>query len=269
MANMACDVDELSNGRTILGIGTGSPEFLASVHGLDTSNLLPLMREYVEALEVAFRFFTTGEPTVYEGQYYQMYELPFVDRFWTRPERTRVPIYAAGVRPKMLASLAKNADGILGYLLPPSYVRDVAQPAIDAGARRAGRDPADIDLVSMTPCSPHPDRKEAMRRARMHVGVYCVHPTSDPMVQHMGLAKEQYAVREALFSKGIESLEHVTDDKLVDAFAIAGTPDDCRKKFKEYQVVLPHVMLHTPYTSPITKDESADTFQHILETFAQ
>ncbi|MGH7966668.1 MAG: hypothetical protein ACRERD_33390, partial [Candidatus Binatia bacterium] len=82
------------------------------------------------------------------------------------------------------------------------------------------------------------------------------------------LEKEYRAIREALLTKGPQALES-TDDKLVETFSIAGTPDECRRQLADYEGLLPLPLLHTPYFDPLTAEESEDGFRGILETFGQ
>ena len=266
-AVMAADIDELSGGRMILGLATGSPDFLVTLHGLQYSEPIGRLRDYVLALRVAWDALVTGQPPTYQGKFYQVYGLPLMED-WKRPAlRDRLPIYLSAVRPRMLQTAGEVADGALGFMLSPHYLREVAPPNLAIGAERAGRDPGDVDLASFVICSPHPDREEARRRARIQVGIYAAHPLSDAMIQFHGLEKEQEVLRTALFSTGPQSLPEVCDEKLVDLFAISGTPDECRRQLSEFDGALPHVVLHTPYMLPLTSEESAETFRLILEAF--
>jgi alkanesulfonate monooxygenase SsuD/methylene tetrahydromethanopterin reductase-like flavin-dependent oxidoreductase (luciferase family) len=69
--------------------------------------------------------------------------------------------------------------------------------------------------------------------------------------------------------EGPSCLGRVTDDKLVEAFSITGTPDECRRKIKDYETTLPQTILHTPYVPPLAEEDSADAFYDILATFSR
>jgi len=75
----------------------------------------------------------------------------------------------------------------------------------------------------------------------------------------------------ALIADGPKVLEHVTSDRLVEAFGIVGTPDECRNQAKVYQDLLPNrtLLLHTPYVPPLTREESADALRGIVEAFGR
>jgi 5,10-methylenetetrahydromethanopterin reductase len=161
------------------------------------------------------------------------------------------------------------SDGVLGFMLPPKYLRDVYLPAVAEGARKAGRNPKDVDVACETVCSVSKDRAEAYRRAGFQVGIYLAHPVMAPLAKSMGVAKEREACLETLMTRGPMALGDEVDDKLVDAFSIAGTPDECRQKLKEYEDCLPNVLLHPPYMPVLSREESADAYANIISTFGR
>jgi alkanesulfonate monooxygenase SsuD/methylene tetrahydromethanopterin reductase-like flavin-dependent oxidoreductase (luciferase family) len=142
-------------------------------------------------------------------------------------------------------------------------------PHIEEGARSAGRDPADVDITSLVLCSVSDDRKAARRLARINVGNYVAFPVSQTVVEFMGLTEERDAVVQALLEQGPAALETATSDALVDAFAIAGTPDEAAEQLAAFEGGLPHIVLHTPYVPPITREESDAAFRAIVNTFAR
>jgi alkanesulfonate monooxygenase SsuD/methylene tetrahydromethanopterin reductase-like flavin-dependent oxidoreductase (luciferase family) len=230
-ANAAADIDELSDGRTLLGLGTGSPEFLHHFHDIREPKPLARMRDYLAAVRASWHYLETQEAGIFEGTH-QRLDFPDFMPFGTRPlVRSTIPIYLAGERPKMI--------------------------------QLAG----EIDIASEIICAVHPDRSIAMRRARIQVGMYAAHPVGDAIVARNGLEKEQQAVREALLLGGVDALEDTTPDALIEALSISGTPDECRDQLRDYERVLPHVLLHTPYVPPLRTEESQDAFRQIIDCF--
>lgn len=270
MANAALDIDELSGGRTILGIGMGAAGFADVFTGGAYDHPAPRIREYIQAMRCAWKHFASGEPVDFSGKYHS-FTTPAFNPFGGRRSVVRedIPVYVAALRPTMLKLAGEVADGVIGYMMTPRFVTEMVIPNITEGARRAGRDPAGIDIASETICSISTDRDEAYRRARIQVGIYMSYPVSAPLVDIMGLQSEREAVLQALMTKGPDALQDVVDDKLVDAFSITGTPDEARRKVAEYEGKLPHILLHTPYVPPLEQDASADAFANIVETFSR
>jgi alkanesulfonate monooxygenase SsuD/methylene tetrahydromethanopterin reductase-like flavin-dependent oxidoreductase (luciferase family) len=267
-ANTALDIDTYAHGRVLLGIGMGDP-MLTATSGADVSHPYPKLREYVQAIRAAWSFLATGEPQGYEGTHYQAQFPPAVAQgFFSRSSyRDTVPIYLAAMRPKMVELAGEIGDGLLGTMYTPEALESIIRPALARGAAKAGRDPDAIDIVSYTICSPHDDRAEARRRARIHVGAYVALPGTDPIVAVHGFQEEQQALRQAVFTQGVSALATETPDRLVDAFAICGTPEECRKQFAAYDGTLPHVMLHPPSIPPMDPADTKDSFARILQTF--
>jgi probable F420-dependent oxidoreductase len=268
-ANAAADVDEASGGRMVIGMGIGAAGFADAYSGAPMDHPATRLREYIEIMKLCWKHCDTGEPVEFHGKYHDFASPafnPFGTRTVTRPE---IPIYLAALRPTMLKLAGEVADGVIGYMMSPKYLDEVVWPNLKAGAQRAGRDPSKLTIASETICSVHPDRAEALRRAKIQVGVYASYPVSEPLVAQHGLEKERLAVLDALMKEGPGCFERVVDDKLVEALSITGTPDECRRKLADFGETLPHVILHTPYVAPLSQEESADSFAQIVETFAR
>lgn len=273
IANQAADVDELSNGRFTLGLGTGAPEFLGSFHGLGyPAKPRSQFVEFVRAVRASWHHLQTGDPTPFQGEFYRMTPPPMNP--WERRTlaRPQIPIVMAGMKPRMMQSAGEVADGLFGTLYTPRYISEVVLPNLTIGAERGGRDPSKVDIASYLICSVSKDRAEALRRARIHVGMYTAGtPIGDEITRWHGLEADMLAVRQALISEGPKALEHVTSDRLVAAFSLAGTPDECRRQLRPYEEALQGrtIILHTPYVPPLTREESADAFKGIVEAFGR
>jgi 5,10-methylenetetrahydromethanopterin reductase len=269
MANAAADVDETSEGRLLLGMSIGGGGFAELVHGASFDHPAPRMKEFIEVMRLAWDW-TAGQPVEpYRGRFHSFTEPvfnPFGRRAMARP---RIPVYLGALRPRMCRLAGEVADGCLGYFLPPAYLRDVVIPNVAEGARRAGRDPAEIDIASETVCSVSPDRAEAYRRARYQVGIYIAAEVSIPMAEQMGLAADREACLQALMAGGPEALQDAVSDKLVEAFSITGTPDEAREQLRQFDDCLPHVLLHPPYMPVLSAEETADAYYNILTTFGR
>lgn len=265
LANAAADVDELSNGRMLLGLGIGVPEFLEAFHSTDAKRAVGRVREYIDVLRLSWTYLHAGEAEAYEGEHYRFTPPPLNPWGVRTVARPRIPIYLAAMRPQLLALTGQKADGWVGYLATPRFVEERVIPGIAVGAEKAGRDVADIDLACEVICSVSPDRDVAMRRARIHVGFYVAHPVSDVVVQLHGLEEEQGRIRQAFMTEGLAGLEK-TDDRLVEAFSISGTPEEARQKLDDYEAI-PHLVLHTPYVPPLTAEESEDAYRNIVSAF--
>jgi probable F420-dependent oxidoreductase len=264
-ANAAADVDEISGGRLTLGIGTGVPEFLQAFHSVKYERPVGRLREYVECLRRSWAYLAGEKVDNYEGQTYSFTAPPFNPWGLREMPRPHIPILLAAMRPQLLSLAGQLADGWIGYLATPKFLEERVIPGLEKGCQKAGRDISELDIAADVICCPHPDREVAIRRAKLHVGFYVTHPVSDVVAELHGVEDHIATVRRNLMTRGLDGLAD-TPDELVELFAIAGTPEECRQQLEPYSV-LPHVVLHTPYVPPFTAEESDDCFRQIVDTF--
>jgi probable F420-dependent oxidoreductase len=266
-ANAAADIDELSGGRMLLGLGLGVPEFLRRFHSVDASKPVTRLAEYIDVLRRSFDYLGSGDEAPFDGTYYRFQPLP-KNPWGTRTlARPQVPVYLAAMGPQLLELCGRKADGWVGYFATPRFLKEFVKPAIAAGADRAGRDLSDVELVALAVCCVHPDRDVAMARARRQVGFYVVHPVSDAVVALHGLQEPVDELRARMRAEGPAAFAH-TDDRLVELLSITGTPEEARQKLAQFEGMVDHVALHTPYVPPFTAEESADAYENILSAFA-
>jgi alkanesulfonate monooxygenase SsuD/methylene tetrahydromethanopterin reductase-like flavin-dependent oxidoreductase (luciferase family) len=267
MANAAADLDELTGGRAILGLAHGAEMFADTLNGVDISHPLPRIREYIELLRAQWKWLSDGEPFSYEGRFYSAAS-PAMNPWGVRTMvRPRIPIYLSVVRPRMLELTGEVAEGWLGYFCTPRYLADVARPHLETGATRVGRSLGDIDRAALVICSVCEDRAEAMRRARIQVGSYMCFGGADPMVQFEGLGEQRDQLVQGLLTSGFSAFDALPEET-VKTFAVCGTPDEAREQVAQYEGLLDHAVLHTPYVPPLAQADSEECFRNIIATFA-
>ena len=143
VAMTAMSLDAMSNGRFLLGLGVSGPQVIEGWHGIPFDRPLQRMRETAEIVRRIVR----GERVTYKGR---VYELPLPGgegkalRSAAKP-RPGIPIYLATLSPKSLEMTGEIADGWLGTSFMPEHAH-VFLESLEAGAKRAGRSLAHIDL---------------------------------------------------------------------------------------------------------------------------
>lgn len=143
VAMTANTLASMSGGRFILGLGVSGPQVIEGWHGVPFARPLQRTRETVEIIRKAL----SGERLVYDGE---IYHLPRPGgegkalSIGPRPANP-VPIYLATLGPKNLELTGELADGWIGTMFIPEHA-DNFFGHIAAGAARAGRSLADIDL---------------------------------------------------------------------------------------------------------------------------
>src|SRR5215470_8817818 len=97
-------LDELSDGRMIIGLGTSGPQVIEHFHGVKFNPPLTRMKEYVEIINALMR----NEPLKYSGKLFNL-QRGFTLRF--TPVRDHIPIYLATLNAKSVKLTAELADG--------------------------------------------------------------------------------------------------------------------------------------------------------------
>src|SRR5262245_19826865 len=166
MAQIAWDLQALSGGRFILGLGTQVRAHIERRYGMDWDAPVARLRDYIQALRAIWYAWQTGERLFYQGKYYQHTLMtPF---FNPGPIAVpQVPIYIAGVN----EGLARLAGELCeGFHVHPfhsvRYINEMIRPQVAVGAERAKRSLADVILVSSVFVITGEDEAaiEAMRR---------------------------------------------------------------------------------------------------------
>jgi len=135
-AMTAATLDQLSNGRMLLGIGSSGPQVAEGWHGQPFAQQLQRTREYVEILRKAL----ARERLEYKGE---LYELPLPDgpgkalKLMIAPVQERMPIYIAAIGPKNTTLTGEIADGWLPTFFSPEHVAEF-RTLLEEGAARAG-----------------------------------------------------------------------------------------------------------------------------------
>ncbi|MEM7080832.1 MAG: LLM class flavin-dependent oxidoreductase, partial [Pseudomonadota bacterium] len=143
MAMTAQSLDTVSKGRFILGLGVSGPQVVEGLHGAKFAKPLSRLREVVEILRLGL----AGEKLAYDGEHYLLPRPGGEGKAirLSQPPRPQLPIYLATLGPKSLQMTGELADGWLGTCYLPEHA-NVFLDDIQAGARKAGRGLADLDI---------------------------------------------------------------------------------------------------------------------------
>lgn len=214
----AATLDEVSNGRFILGIGPGSPTVLAR-QGIAFDRPLIRLRETVEVVRRLLR----GEAVWFEGETLTVSGalLDFT------PPRPAIPIYLGVTGPRALALAGEIADGVLlnGFVSVAYTERAVG--IVRAEARGAGRDPDAIEIAQSIVVSVAGDGQRARDAARPLVATYLAEFPN--VARESGLPSEEVArIATAHREGGIVSSAPLVSDAIVTRLTCAGTIDDVR-----------------------------------------
>lgn len=142
IAMISLALASMSNDRFTLGLGASGPQVVEGWHGVPFKGAIQRLRETIDIVRMA----TRGERVHYEGKIYTLPRPGGEGKALKTSARPRnVPIYLATLSPKSLELTGELADGWIGTSFIPEHA-DVFFGAIAAGAAKAGRKLADVDL---------------------------------------------------------------------------------------------------------------------------
>ena len=226
-------LDELAQGRARLGIGSGIASATERM-GLSTERPLAAVRDAIAIV----RAMLAGEEVTYAGRVFSVQKV----KLEYKALRPDLPLLMAARGEQALALCGKIADGLMiSNMCPPDFTRH-AVDIIRNAAREAGRQPPD-QVVQYVPCAVRPDRAEAHRLAKETIGEML--PGFWSLAQRVPAAKSALLRAGELsqddFAAAVDRLRagelptHVLDERFIDAFAIAGTAEDCLAQARRYR----------------------------------
>lgn len=225
MAQQVQVLAQLAPDRFRLGIGPGHGHIIEHIFGMRFREPLGHLGEYLHVLKKLLQ-----EGTVdFEGRYYTAHA--------RIPSPVEVPIMASALQPKSFELCGAEADGAISWVCPAQYLRDVAFPAMVAGAERAGRPVP--PLIAHAPVCVHHDIDEVRAAVR-----------------------EQFATPKLLFGQRMfaaagfpEASSGEWSDPMIDATTLYGDEADVAEKIKEIFASGATEILASPV--PVGSDQAA------------
>src|SRR3954449_11708138 len=249
-AMTAATLDNISDGRMILGIGTSGPQVAEGWHGQPFAKPLERTREYVEILRKAL----ARERVEFEGN---QYTLPLPDgagkalKLMIAPVQERIPIYIAAIGPKNTQLTGEIADGWIPTFFSPEHVGEFKE-LLEEGASRAGRDLNGFDIAPNVNSAIDDDVDRARDQMRPFLALY---------VGGMGSRKQNFynaLVRRYGFEEAADEVQNLylegkKDEaaaalpaELIDMTALCGPLDRIKERLEVYRDAGVGTLITTP-----------------------
>ncbi|GAB2964012.1 LLM class F420-dependent oxidoreductase [Amycolatopsis acidiphila] len=251
VAVLGNDLQELSGGRVMLGLGTQVKAHITRRFGMPWSQPARRMREYVLALRAIWDCWAQGTPLEFRGEFYThtlMTPMFVPGRHSFGPPR----VLLAGVGVAMTEIAGEVADGFLCHgFTTERYLREVTLPALLRGREKAGRTAEGFEITGSTMLVVGRTDEELARAsdgARRQIAFYGSTPAYRPVLELHG--RGELGDRLHTLSRAGEWAEmgRLIDDELLHAVAIVGRPDEVATRLHEaYGDVLTRISLYTPY----------------------
>lgn len=209
LATQTIVISSLAPGRFRLGIGPSHRPTIEGTYGLVMDRPLAHLREYMTVL----RGLLWDGGTDFEGTYFKVHAtLPA----GTAPPRVPIPISA--LRSGAFRLAGEISDGAISWMCPVPYLVGTALPAMEEGAKAAGR--ACPPLIGHVPVAMSDDRAAVHEAARQQVRTYGRLPFYANMFRDAGFPISD---------------DGVMSDALLDELVVSGSPDAVAARLREIQ----------------------------------
>ncbi|HZD16898.1 MAG TPA: LLM class flavin-dependent oxidoreductase [Actinomycetota bacterium] len=260
-AATARDLQELSGGRFMLGLGSQVKRVNQQRFGVPFEHPAPKMAEYAQVVREVLATFD-GEKVDHRGRFYEITMNPFPGASAV-PE---IPLYLAAVNRKMIETAGAAYDGVLGHpLTSPKYVAEVVRPAVERGATVAGRDPSAVSVSNNVIMQVNDDLDAARRQAAYQIAFYGTTRTYKPVLALHGFDDRVGDLRAAHAAGDLERMADIALP-MVDTFAICGTVDACREQLEAFDGIVDRIILGGAWVGP-DQGSIVENYRRILTEF--
>ncbi|WP_240732757.1 TIGR03617 family F420-dependent LLM class oxidoreductase [Halioglobus maricola] len=236
LAYLGNDLQNLSEGRFILGLGAQVKAHIERRFSMPWSKPAARMREMVLAVRTIWDCWQTGEKLKFEGEFYNHTLMSPV--FSPQPnEYGPPPIFIAGVGPLMTEVAAEVGDG---YFLHPfntaKSMEELSLAAIQRGLDKAGkeRDGYQVSAQVITATGLDDESMQmAVASARNQIAFYASTPAYLPVLECHGWEHLQKQANTMMREGKWAELNDLIDDDMLNTFAVVGTPAEVAVKIKD------------------------------------
>jgi F420-dependent oxidoreductase-like protein len=237
-AMTAATIDQLSDGRMLLGIGSSGPQVSEGWHGVRFAKQLQRTREYIEVLRIAL----ARERLEYHGE---TIDLPLPDgpgkalKLTIAPVQERMPIYLAAIGPKNTALAGEMADGWMPTLLSPEHL-PLLRESLEDGAARAGRTLDGFDIAPTVNVNVTDDVEGARDAVRPFMALYIGGMGSrdknfyNTLVRRYGFDDAAQRVQDLYLDGKKDEAAAALPDELIDLVSMVGPADRVRERLRAY-----------------------------------
>jgi alkanesulfonate monooxygenase SsuD/methylene tetrahydromethanopterin reductase-like flavin-dependent oxidoreductase (luciferase family) len=224
--------------------------------GIEWDKPVARMREFVQVVKLVL----AGGTVDYDGQFFQLHNV--------QPNivpSAPIPVWVAAGGPSMMRVAGAEADGVFTHMANRGMTERLRE-TVAVMTREAGREPEDVPLGNLLMVCVDDDA-EVARAAMRHwlVDFYLSLPGYQELLAREGYEDVANTVREALGRGDVAGAEAAVPDGILDNFMLAGTPDDCRAKLREFVAWGTDLPILYPFPS---REDWLDGYRRTIAAFA-
>ncbi len=255
-ASAAMDIDEISGGRMILGLGSGTKRMNRDWYSMPFDDPpAPRIKDAIGLIRAAFAAGKGGGLT-YEGPFYQV-NIPAYAR--AGAVRESIPICLAAVNIGMIRAAAAAADGLIGHpVYTRKYITDVVQPELEGSG---------CELYPYVIAAIADTTEQARNEVRGQIAFYYTTRLYHSILEPHGWREAGEAIAAAFRKGDYAAMADAVSDEMVDEIAIAGTPDEVRDQLKLWEGLAEQVILYSPSIG-LKGERVQENLDAIVDTFS-
>lgn len=251
-AMQANDVQLLSKGRLLLGLGSQIKPHIEKRYSMQWSHPARRMREYVLAMRAIWACWNEGSKLNFRGEFYRHTLMtPFFD---PGPNPYGQPkVFLAAVGEMMTEVAGEVADGLLVHpFTTERYLREVTVPAVRRGLEKSGRSPStfQISFSGLVATGGDDEQLEiAKDRVRGQIAFYGSTPAYQGVLDLHGWAGLQSELNALARSGEWEQMGDLISDEVLDTFSVVGGVQEIASRVSDrFADVIDRFSLYTPYS---------------------
>ena len=240
----ALDMDRLSNGRFVLGLGSSTRWVTKSHFGIDIPQPVAHLRECVTAIRHVIAHAHEGL-TAFEGEYFSA-DFEGLDAT-PPPVRAQLPIWLGALRGRMTQLAGEIADGVIGHpLWGIDHWLGRVQEDLAAGASAVERSVADLHQCVYLTAAISPEPGEAFADARQSLAAYAAIEQYAPFFEDRGFGDEAARIRSHWAADARDRAAAEVSEEMARAFMIVGNADEARAQVARVGAIASSLTLAPP-----------------------
>jgi probable F420-dependent oxidoreductase len=260
LANIGWDMQSLSQGRFVLGLGSQIKPHITKRFSMEWSRPAARMREMILAVRAIWDTWQNGTPLQFRGEFYKH---TLMTPFFT-PDASDLgdfgppKIFLAGVGELMTEVAGEVCDGFFCHgFTTEKYLREVTLPAIERGRAKAGKTMDGFEIVGpsfVVTGANDEEMEKAITGTRQQIAFYGSTPAYRKVLEIHGWGGLQDELNTLSKQGKWVEMGNLIDDEVLNTFAVVGAPEDIAPELgRRYADVIGRISFYAPYKSDLDR----------------
>jgi probable F420-dependent oxidoreductase len=256
LANIGWDLQTMSQGRFILGLGSQIKPHITKRFSMEWSRPAARMREMIQAIRAIWDTWQNGTPLGFRGEFYRH---TLMTPFFTPPASDLgdfgLPkVFLAGVGELMTEVAGEVCDGFFCHgFTTEKYLREVTLPALERGRAKAGKTMEGFEIVGpsfVVTGNTDEEMQQATAGTRQQIAFYGSTPAYRPVLEIHGWGGIQDELNTLSKQGKWVEMGELIDDEMLETFAVVGSPEEVAPELgRRYADVISRISFYAPYES--------------------